>query len=166
MSLWARLVLWSAIGLFVLLNVIQVVVFGSPMSDAAALDARPAGYSAEDARAFLAAIDQSGQEAFFGYYRWIDTVFPPLLAVSLVFLFRQIRPRRSGIIIGLFSLLPLAYLVADLVENSFLKRLKYEDGFEVAVRFAQDATVLKYSILAACALVLIAFTLIEKRAAK
>lgn len=166
MSRLERALLALTLALFMCLSVIQVIVFGAPFGETAALDTRIAGYNVDDARAFLSAIGPKGHIAFFGYFRWVDTIFPPLLALSLVVLFRQIRVRRSGVIIGLFALLPLAYLFADLVENTFLKRLRFEDGFDVAVRFAQDATILKYSTLGVTILVLIGFALFERKASR
>ncbi|MGB7318130.1 MAG: hypothetical protein WBC85_09215 [Planktotalea sp.] len=158
----ARYVLFAALGLFAALNVLQVFAFGAPFGDSAALDLRMTGYTAGQARGFLEAIGEDGQRIFFGVFRWLDTLFPPLLAVSLVILFRHIRPRRNGVIIGLYALLPLAYLVADLTENTFLKKLRIEEGFDIAVRFANEATILKYSVLGVALLTLVIFWVLER----
>ncbi|MGH1575683.1 hypothetical protein [Planktotalea sp.] len=162
MAPFSKIVLWVTIAVFLCLNAVQVFVFGVATQQNWALDTRALGYSAADARDFLDAIGVSGRAAFFGYYRWLDTLFPPMLAVSLILLFRQISGARSMLALGVFSLLPLGYLIADITENSFLKRLDSNLGFEAAVMAAQDATKLKYLVLGIAFLVLIGFTLFEK----
>lgn len=164
MSLRARLVIVAAGVLFVSLNLVQLLVFGAPFGTSAALDLRLGGYSAADARAFLDGIGGAGRDVFFGLFRWIDTAFPPLLALSLLILFRQIRPHRKGMITVLFALLPLAYLSADFVENSFLRDLQIEAGFEATARFASEATRLKFSILGVSGIVLLLFAALERKA--
>lgn len=166
MNGFARLVIGMTALLFVLLNLVQIIAFGAPFGVSAAPDFRITGYSVADARAFLDAIGDSGRGVFFGYFRWLDTVFPPLLALSLVILFRQIRPLRRGLVVGLFALLPLAYLVADLAENAALKTLQTEEGFARAVSLASDATILKYSILGVTALLLLLFAVLERKASR
>ena len=111
MSLSTRLLFVATVGLFLCLNLIQVIVFGPPLGAAAAPDVRITGYSVQDARDFLAAIGPRGQGVFFGIFRWVDTVFPPLLALSIVVLFRLISAGRwSGLIWG-FALFPIGYSI-------------------------------------------------------
>lgn len=133
---------------------VQVFVFGSPLTQAAALDTRFYGYTQGDAQAFLEAIGPEGQAAFFGYYRGLDTIFPPLLAISLILLYRHFCAARGKW--ALFAVLPALYLVADLTENTFLKDLSAPEDFARTVRFASSATVVKFTALLA-ALGLIGF---------
>ena len=70
----------------------------------------------------------------FGPMQWLDALFPPMLAVSLIILFRATREPRGGVRVASYSILPLIYLAADLVENSLLSDLELSvDGGEVVI---------------------------------
>ena len=152
-----RLCLGLSACLFLSLNAIQLFVFGSIFGDAASLDTRVAGYSVQDARDFLDVIGAEGRAAFFGYFRWVDTVFPPMLTLSLIALFRHFAGADAARGTKFYALLPFAYLAADLTENSFLKQLQFNNDFEQAVGYAASATILKYIALALAVAVLVIF---------
>ena len=46
-------------------------------------DLRPGGYSYDEARAFLAALTDAGRAQYEGPQRWLDMVYPVLLAATL-----------------------------------------------------------------------------------
>lgn len=159
LSLLSKSVLLLTLALFAALTATQLTAFGAPWGVTAAPDMRWAGYHAEEIVAFFEAIGPEGKDIFFGRYRWLDTLFPPLLAISLIILFRAVRVRRSGYGIALFALLPMGYLVADLVENDFLKDMVDPSMIAQEAHYAADATMVKFAVLALALLALMAAAL-------
>ncbi len=51
---------------------------------APAFDMRPTGYSAEEARTFLAALSNEARALYQGPQRWLDAVYPAMLALTLI----------------------------------------------------------------------------------
>lgn len=81
-------------------------------------DSRLAGYTLQDAQVFIAALSEAQLAVYLGLFRWLDTLFPVLLAVSLIgaiWLNTHAEPRRmrTAALLG-----PLLYLVFDLLENA------------------------------------------------
>lgn len=83
-------------------------------------DGRLAGYSWDAAKAYLAALKPAQQALYTGSFRLLDTIFPTVLAASLVLWARHLAPRPWRIV---FYLLAALYLVADLVENALVAQM-------------------------------------------
>ncbi len=86
-----RLIFWIMFA--VMLGVYLVMVLWSLpllMADAGGLpafDLRPAGYSHDEAQAFLAALSPEGRAFYLDVQQWLDTAYPALLGVVLVMAF-------------------------------------------------------------------------------
>ncbi|SHH93755.1 hypothetical protein [Marivita hallyeonensis] len=78
------------------------------------LDMRFTGYSYEEVREFLSALDDEGAALHLGAQFWLDMVFPPLLGAVIFFVFRWLFPGLPVLVIGIVS---LSYVVADVLEN-------------------------------------------------
>lgn len=74
-------VLWAVLGFITVPHLRQLA------GGAAPFDLRWSGYSDEDARAFLAAIGESGRAYYLNPELVLDTIFPPLYAVSFALAF-------------------------------------------------------------------------------
>ena len=82
-------------------------------------DSRFLGYSAEDARSYIAALARAGgTDTYLGVFRTLDTVFP--LALTITFLGTLwLNTASLGLPLRMLLLFcPLLYLVADLLENA------------------------------------------------
>ncbi len=87
------------------------------------LDLRLLGYTPDDARAFLQHLDPMGRMIYQNQVRWVDTVFPVLLAFVLgrmTFLTSFQFHLWSRVVL----LVPIAgYVVMDLCENALIQEL-------------------------------------------
>ena len=114
-----RLIFWMMFA--VMLGVYLVMVLWSLpllMADAGGLpvfDLRPAGYSFDEAQAFLAALSPEGRAFYLDVQQWLDTAYPALMGVTLVmafgFLFR-------GALRWIAIVFALAGAVFDYLENA------------------------------------------------
>ncbi|WP_085308450.1 hypothetical protein [Planktotalea arctica] len=147
MNMLERIILALAIALYAGLNAVQIIYFGPPFGASAAPDLRLTGYTPQEVHAFLEHIAGDGRAVFFGLFRTLDTVFPPVLAVALVIVLKRVRPEFGRSIIGLFSLLALGYMFADLVENKFLSDLETSQDFRRTASVASMMTTVKYGLL-------------------
>ncbi|NNE51128.1 MAG: hypothetical protein HKN30_01850 [Sulfitobacter sp.] len=115
-------------------------------------DSRLRGYDADAARAYLAALGPDAVALYLGLFRVLDTCFPILLTLSILLL-----ARRAGPVPGVFPMIAvLAYLFFDLRENALVSEmLRAGAGVsDVLVQTASRATVLKWVLLGASALLL------------
>lgn len=164
MTWMERIIVVLAVALYVALTVVQMIYFGAPFGASAAPDLRMTGYSAQQVRDFLDAIGPEGRAAFFGVFRNLDTLFPPVLAMTLVIVFKALKPEFGKRAIGLFSLLALSYLAADLIENKFLGDLEHGPDFVDTALAANMMTQVKYGILGVIVLCLLAAALTGRKA--
>ena len=114
-------------------------------------DGRLLGYDVDAARAYLSALSDQGRALYLGPFRWVDTVFPILVAcaiggtiwrTALGFPVAQ-RIAMLGVVV--------AYLVVDLSENAFVAQMLRSVGpvsAELADR-ASDMTQMKWALFAA-----------------
>ena len=84
-------------------------------AELAPFDLRFRGYSAAEARAFLAMLGDDGRELYLGPQRWLDLAYPALLAAVLIGALRAlVRPRWLYVVL---SLVAVAGMLADYIEN-------------------------------------------------
>ena len=118
-------------------------------------DSYVTGYSAETARAYLAALTAEQTALYLGLFRWLDTVFPFTLALTLGgFIWVQASGATKPLRV-LAAVSPGVYLVFDLSENAavaYLLRTGPEVA-EAAIRQASACTVGKWISLGLAALV-------------
>ncbi len=108
-----------------------------------AFDLRPTGYTTQEARLFLASLDEAGRAIYLGPQRVLDMFFPPLLAVLLGTGLFVLTPYRTIAWIMLF--VALGGMAADFVENARVARMLAHSGEvpEALVLAASRATVVK-----------------------
>ncbi len=83
-------------------------------------DLRPLGYGAEEARALLAALDPAATAFYLTVQQRLDSVYPPLVALTLILAFALLLPRRWAA----FAAVPaLAAAAFDLSENAAVAEL-------------------------------------------
>lgn len=111
-------------------------------------DSRVAGYSLAEAKAYLSVLSADQVTLYLGVFRWIDTVFPVLLCVTLVAL--TVNRKGRDLLRGVAVLGALLYLFFDLRENALVARiLRAGEGLsEELVASASTATMMKWGALA------------------
>lgn len=131
----------------------------------APLDLRVFGYTPDEARAYLEALDATGRAAYLIQMRALDTVFPPVLAGLLGLMLLSLTAgfyQWSRVVL----LVPIGgYVVMDLCENALVAHLLNAGpaGFDVATaRLASEFTVTKWMLLTASALLVSGVFLREK----
>jgi hypothetical protein len=147
----ARLAFWFLLGATLVVYAMLIFIFG-PRLDAAAgglpvFDLRVGGYTLEEAKAYLAALTPEGREIYLGPVRWIDTLFPGLLAATLYCaLVVLLRPRLGGAarIVALVPIIPAAF---DWLENAAVAAMLRAGADGVTAQMVETAsrwTVLKW----------------------
>lgn len=107
--LYALILLWSAPWI------------ASAAGDLPIFDLRTAGYSADEARAFLAALSPAGRSFYRDVQLRLDAVYPVLFALSFGWaLLRLLPPGRHR---GLLLLPPVLAAAFDLAENALVARM-------------------------------------------
>jgi len=89
-------------------------------------DMRPAGYTPDEARAFLANLSDQGRAVYLGLQHRLDLVYPGLLALVLAGAVWGLTTR--GIIRVPLVLLTCLGMIADYTENVFVARMLRWDG--------------------------------------
>lgn len=118
--------------LAVTLAIYSAMVLG-PLSQIAAdagapaLDMRPRGYSAAEARAFLAALSEDGRAIYAGPQHLLDTIYPALLAITLVWSAVKLAGGRFRWAVWLIAPLSVAAAVSDYAENALIARFLFAD---------------------------------------
>lgn len=144
LALYAVMVLWS-------LPRIQAAAGG-----ALPFDLRPTGYGFDDAAAFLGQISPEGRGFYLHVQHWLDTFYPPLLAITLASGIRWMAPQGWGRWTIALMLLPVPGLLFDWLENARVATLlRASDVSAAMVAAASEATLLKsafttVAILAFC----------------
>lgn len=116
-------------------------------------DLRQAGYGAAEARAFLAALSPKGRALYLGLQHQLDTVYPPLLALVLVWSYAALLPRAWA---AVASLPALGGMGVDLIENTRVARiLRMAQPDDVLIAAASQATVAKAGLIWAALLALV-----------
>lgn len=78
-------------------------------------DLRPAGYSGDEARAYLSALGTDQRAFYSGVQHKLDTLYPGLMAASLVLAYHLLFPRRAAWGLGLVA---VAAATFDWLENA------------------------------------------------
>lgn len=122
-------------------------------------DMRPMGYSPDEARSFLAALDDKGRALYLGPQAQLDLVYPLVLAIVLAgavsVLISDWRLR------GVLYVLILGGMLADYTENTFVAlMLEYTEPVpDRLASLASKATVVK-SVLTGLAMIAVLVGLI------
>lgn len=119
-------------------------------------DSRLTGYSDADARLFLETITQAQTQTYLGLFRWLDTVFPILLTISLIGTIWLNTAGERPVMRGLALLGPAAYLAMDLSENALVARVllqRWDPVSDAMILRASTYTQAKWMCLALSVLV-------------
>ena len=144
MTPWRPILLWFVIAA-VLAVYLVMVVWSLPkiaaMADGLpAFDMRPLGYTLAEARSFLAALSPEGRAFYTGVQHRLDLVFPGLLALMFLFLFRRLAPGWPG---QALSLIALAGAAFDWAENAAVAGLLAREPTDETLVLASRLTLLK-----------------------
>lgn len=113
-------------------------------------DGRVAGYSPAEGHALLEALGAEGRAIYLGPVGRLDTLFPICLALLLAMpMWRRMAGAGRAL-----TLLPLAYLAADLAENARVAALLRATPPvpDAAITAASTLTIAKFALLAASAI--------------
>lgn len=114
------------------------------------LDLRLLGYTPDDARAFLHHLDPMGRMIYQNQVRWVDTVFPVLLAFVLGRL-TFVTSSQFHLWSRVVLLVPVAgYVVMDLCENALIQELlraEAADFSQETAHLASQFTTTKFVLL-------------------
>jgi hypothetical protein len=120
-------------------------------------DMRPGGYSAEAARAFLAALDPAATARYLRLQHLLDTLFPPLMAASMALPFWWLGAGWPGLLRAGLTALPVLAGLADWAENGLVRAmlLAGPDGVsDGLIGWASLATVTKSALTASASVLL------------
>ncbi len=112
------------------------------------LDARLTGYDFDTARALLDALGEEGRALYLGRQQALDTIFPALLAASLILTGRRLLGARGALGVMLAALI---YAGFDYSENATIARMLAagpEALSPALVAAASRLTVAKFASLA------------------
>lgn len=108
----------------------------------ALFDARLTGYGLEEAQAFLTRLNPAGRDMYLEAQHRLDTIFPPLFALFLVWSFTVLLPRLPAVVMAVVA---MAGAGVDLVENARVAALLTAPQVtEAMVAAASQATVAKW----------------------
>ena len=163
----------ASIALFLVMTALEFFYFQRLSGGLTSLDMRIAGFTPDDAMAWLTALGRRGGEIIIvWHYLTLDLVFPALLSLTLVSLIITFGRRLSTFramptqVQALFSLvLVLPYTVADYAQNLVIARLlsDFQSANPDSLAFASLLTVTKFALLAIPAFVIAAFALAGQR---
>ena len=126
----------------------------------APFDMRPMGYSLDEATAFLTALTDEGRTFYLSTQHWLDTFYPPLLALTLAIGLRIMSPVQSPAIKLLLVVIPILAMLADLFENTWVSFLLNSPGYidAGAVEYANVGTLIKSILTTLTMSLLLLFT--------
>lgn len=114
-------------------------------------DLRVFGYSFNEARAYLQALSPAGYALYQGPSAWADTVFPPLLGLTLAW---WMRPYAGAF--GMVCVMAaMSYVALDWGENHFVQRMLTAGPDLLAYADVQRASVMTKGKFAALTLTLV-----------
>ena len=146
MSRIARL-FWVLLGLTAIVYLV-IVLWSLPIitRDAGGLtpfDLRPLGYDVDDAVAFLSALGETGLAQYQGAQRILDTIYPALMAATLVLAFARLFRWRTALAFGVVTVLAAVFDYRENIAVADLLALGATGVDEKTVGTAALMTVLK-----------------------
>lgn len=141
----------ASLALYVAMIALHAIYLGPPMGETAVPDVRMTGYSVQDMRVFLDGLDTAELRwIYFDVLGWLDTFFPACLTLAMVLVFHRLDPEAVPQRTALYAVLPLAYMIADYIENASLDRLRETmdaADFAVTVQAASTVTIAKFILV-------------------
>lgn len=111
-------------------------------------DLRAQGYGLAEARAYLMALPPEGVALYLGPVRWLDTAFPLLMGLTLVWWMRPLAGAFGAVCLAA----ALAYVALDLGENAVVADLLRAGPFGIEPARVAAASALTQAKFAAFAL--------------
>lgn len=142
-------------GLLAWMNLGPLAAITAEAQGLAPFDLRPMGYGEPEARAFLAAISPEGRALYLGLQHRLDTAYPPLLALVLIWSYFALLSRPWAM--GAAGIAVLAAAV-DLVENARVAGLLLSTAPTASEIAAASQASLAKTALVSLALVLLALS--------
>jgi len=155
-AFWALVVLTLAIYFAIVAWTLPTI--SQSASGLRPFDLRPTGYSAAEARDFLAALSDAGRAIYLGPQAWLDGVYPALLALVLILSFQSLIPARWRALRIVLQTIALAGSGFDYLENARIKAMLVvapDQLGDAQIAAASFATVMKSALgtLAFCAII-------------
>lgn len=120
-------------------------------------DMLPAGYSLDEARAFVSALTPEARGFYLSTQHALDTLYPPLMALTLGLGLWILSPAKTTAAKLLAVALPILAMISDLAENALVRDLLTIDPAKLdaePVMMASAVTVVK-SLLTSLAMILL-----------
>lgn len=136
---------YKAILAITALNFAMMAFYTTPILLSAAdgqlpFDLRATGYSAADAVSYVAALSDSGKQLYLTTQTMLDTIFPALLALSLMLTLYRLAPQWPALF-----LTPVAGALFDYYENAAVREILLSAPPDAAlVEMASLLTSLKF----------------------
>ena len=116
-----------------------------------------------------AALSEPARAQYLGPQAWLDTIYPPLLAATLILAFHLLLPPDRRWLRAAAIGLALLEMAADLAENALVRTMLLTDQAAVSdamIARANAATLIKsglVSLLVLCLLILLAQRFLTRR---
>ncbi len=120
MRLLFRVLMLAVVALYGVMALWSFPLIAANADGLEGFDLRFLGYSAEEGRAFLSALSETGRAHYLGIQHQIDLVYPAVLSLFLIIGMLRFGSRLPVILKLLLVLVPLAAGVADYVENGLV----------------------------------------------
>ncbi|NRB16020.1 MAG: hypothetical protein HRU33_00215 [Rhodobacteraceae bacterium] len=144
----------AALGVYVTMIVWTLPGISQSAGGLLPFDLRPMGYSADEARAFLAALGTEGHALYTGPQRLLDMAYPALLGFVLIGALRHFYAK--GWLLSLLVFVALAGMGADYLENMRVALLLAGDTSDLAIAAASRSTVMKSVLTSVATLAVLA----------
>jgi glucan phosphoethanolaminetransferase (alkaline phosphatase superfamily) len=151
MRLLFRVLLMAAIALYAVMALWSFPLIAENAGGLAGFDLRFFGYSADEARAFLSALSDTGRAHYLGIQHSLDLVYPAVLSLTLVLGVLRFGARLPLVVRLVLVLIPLAGAGADYVENVLVAEiltLPVADVTDAMIAQASLVTTLKSMLFA------------------
>ncbi len=103
-------------------------------------DMMPSGYTLAQASELVSALGEDGRAFYLGTQHWLDTAYPPLLAIAFILSFRLQFHGKTALV-----LMAVAAIAAglDLLENAAVAELLQTEPTKATVAYASRMTIAK-----------------------
>ena len=152
-----RVLLLASVVLYAVMALWSFPIITANAEGIEAFDLRFLGYSVDEARAFLTALNDEGRAHYINIQHRLDLIYPAVLSLALLVGILRFGARMSVAMRILLALIPVAAGIADYTENALVGRMLSLPVSEVTdglITQASLVTMLK-SVLYATSMVLL-----------
>ncbi|NOX41253.1 MAG: hypothetical protein GXP05_12290 [Alphaproteobacteria bacterium] len=127
-------------------------------------DLRMGGYSAQEARSYIASLGADGVALYIGPVMWLDTFFPAMFALVIGIAMWTLLAKRGRVLQVGSALITVAYMVFDYLENATLYKMMSIDLDLLPDNLIENAsrwTILKFTFVDAMITILVTLLILR-----